>query len=146
MDVHDNYMSDDGNMKNPTYTALVVDDDEDTVNLFTEFLEIYDIAVIGKAFDGKQAVTIYNDISPNIVFSDVMMPDYDGFYALENIKKTNPKAIVVMITGDVRADTITRLEQLGADAIIYKPFDMPSVMQTATSLLVKTVCSTSNTS
>ncbi|MGI0092878.1 MAG: response regulator, partial [Nitrosotalea sp.] len=85
-------------------------------------------------------------MSPNIVFSDVMMPDYDGFYALENIKKTNPKAIVVMITGDVRADTITRLEQLGADAIIYKPFDMPSVMQTATSLLVKTVCSTSSTS
>ncbi len=146
MDVHDDYMSDNDNMKRPTYTALVVDDDEDTVNLFTEFLEIYDIKVIGKAFDGKQAVTIYNDMSPHIVFSDVMMPDYDGFYALENIKKTNPKAIIVMITGDVRADTITRLEQLGADAIIYKPFDMPSVMQTVTSLLVKTVCSTSSTS
>lgn len=136
-------MSDGGNIKRPAYTALVVDDDEDTVNLFTEFLEIYDIEVIGKAFDGKQAVTIYNDMSPHIVFSDVMMPDYDGFYALENIKKTNPKAIVVMITGDVRADTITKLEQLGADAIIYKPFDMPSVMQTATSLLVKTVYNTS---
>lgn len=146
MYVHDDYMSDNNNMKRPTYTALVVDDDEDTVNLFTEFLEIYDIKVIGKAFDGKQAVTIYNDMSPHIVFSDVMMPDYDGFYALENIKKANPKAIIVMITGDVRADTITRLEQLGADAIIYKPFDMPSVMQTATSLLVKTVCSTSSTS
>ncbi|MGI0007295.1 MAG: response regulator [Nitrosotalea sp.] len=146
MDVLDNNMSDDNGMGKHAYTALVVDDDEDTVNLFTEFLEIYDIAVIGKAFDGKQAVTIYNTMSPNIVFSDVMMPDYDGFYALENIKKTNPKAIVVMITGDVRADTITRLEQLGADAIIYKPFDMPSVMQTATSLLVKTVCSTSSTS
>ncbi len=143
MDVHDDYMSDGNNIKRPAYTALVVDDDEDTVNLFTEFLEIYDIEVIGKAFDGKQAVTIYNDMSPHIVFSDVMMPDYDGFYALENIKKTNQKAIVVMITGDVRADTITRLEQLGADAIIYKPFDMPSVMQTATSLLVKTVYNTS---
>lgn len=146
MDIDDEYMSDDGVMKRSTYTALVVDDDEDTVNLFTEFLEIYDIVVVGNAFDGKQAVTIYNTLSPDIVFSDVMMPDYDGFYALENIKKTNPKAIVVMITGDVRADTITRLEQLGADAIIYKPFDMPSVMQTATSLLVKTVCSPSSTS
>lgn len=143
MNVHDDYMSDGGNIKRPAYTALVVDDDEDTVNLFTEFLEIYNIEVIGKAFDGKQAVTIYNDMFPHIVFSDVMMPDYDGFYALENIKKANPKAIVVMITGDVRADTITKLEQLGADAIIYKPFDMPSVMQTATSLLVKTVYNTS---
>ncbi len=134
-------MSNNSNMKPSTYTALVIDDDEDTVNLFSEFLEIYNIKVIGKAFDGKQAVVIYNEVTPNIVFSDVMMPDYDGFYALENIKKINPKALVVMITGDVRADTITRLEQLGADAIIYKPFDMQSIMKTVTGLLVKTACS-----
>ncbi len=138
-------MSNDSNMEHPVYTALVVDDDEDTVNLFTEFLEIYDIVVIGKAFDGKQAVTIYSDMSPNIVFSDVMMPDYDGFYALENIKKMDPKAIVVMITGDVRSETISKLEQLGADAIIYKPFDMQSVMEAVNDLLAKTICSTSST-
>ncbi|HEX5456850.1 MAG TPA: response regulator [Candidatus Nitrosotalea sp.] len=139
-------MSNDSGMEKHAYTALVVDDDEDTVNLFTEFLEIYDIVVTGKAFDGKQATKIFQDISPDIVFSDVMMPEYDGFYALENIKKINPKAIMVMITGDVRADTIHKLESLGADAIIYKPFDMPSVMKTVDSLFAKTVCNASNTS
>ncbi|MDE1838505.1 MAG: response regulator [Thaumarchaeota archaeon] len=138
-------MSDDNNVERRAYTALVVDDDEDTVNLFTEFLEIYDIVVIGKAFDGKQAVTIYNDMAPNIVFSDVMMPNHDGFYALENIKKMNPEAIVVMITGDVRSDTISKLKQLRADAIIYKPFDMQSVMQVANNLLAKAICNTSST-
>ena len=55
----------------------------------------------------------------------------------------NPKAIMVMITGDVRADTIHKLETLGADAIIYKPFDMQAVMKTVNSLPAKTVCSTS---
>jgi DNA-binding response OmpR family regulator len=138
-------MPNDGNMGKRTYTALVVDDDEDTVNLFTEFLEIYDVVVIGKAFDGKQATKIFQDMSPDIIFSDVMMPEYDGFYALENIKKINSKAIMVMITGDVRADTIHKLENLGADAIIYKPFDMQSVMKTVNSLIAKTVCHTSNT-
>ncbi len=138
-------MSDDHDLGTHAYTALVVDDDEDTVNLFTEFLEIYDVVVVGKAFDGKQATKIFQDMSPDIIFSDVMMPEYDGFYALENIKKINPKAVMVMITGDVRADTITKLEQLGADAIIYKPFDMQSVMKTVNNLLVKTVCSTSST-
>jgi DNA-binding response OmpR family regulator len=99
--------------------------------------------VVGKAFDGNQATKIFRDMTPDIVFSDVMMPEYDGFYALENIKKMNPKAIMVMITGDVRADTIHKLETLGADAIIYKPFDMQAVMKTVNSLLAKTVCSTS---
>ncbi|CUR51746.1 CheY-like receiver [Nitrosotalea devaniterrae] len=138
-------MSDEANREKHTYTALVVDDDEDTVNLFTEFLEIYDVAVVGKAFDGRQAAQIFQDMSPDIIFSDVMMPEYDGFYALENIKKIKPQAIMVMITGDVRADTIHKLEKLGADAIIYKPFDMQSVMKTVNNLLAKTVCPTSNT-
>ena len=136
-------MSDDSGIGKNAYTALVVDDDEDTVNLFTEFLEIYDVVVVGKAFDGNQATKIFRDMTPDIVFSDVMMPEYDGFYALENIKKMNPKAIMVMITGDVRADTIHKLETLGADAIIYKPFDMQAVMKTVNSLLAKTVCNTS---
>ncbi|MDC8452137.1 MAG: response regulator [Candidatus Nitrosotalea sp.] len=136
-------MSDDSGIRKSAYTALVVDDDEDTVNLFTEFLEIYDVVVVGKAFDGNQATKIFRDMTPDIVFSDVMMPEYDGFYALENIKKMNPKTIMVMITGDVRADTIHKLETLGADAIIYKPFDMQAVMKTVNSLLAKTVCSTS---
>ena len=57
-----------------------------------------------------------------------MMPDYDGFYVLEKIRQINPHAIMVMITGDVRPETIDKLEDLGADAIVYKPFDMKQVV------------------
>ena len=135
------YMLDIGKAGKTSYTALVVDDDADTVSLFTEFLEICDIKVIGTAFDGKEAEKVYLDMSPDIVFSDVMMPNYDGFYALEKIKKSNPKAVMVMITGDVRSETVQKLEQLGADAIIYKPFDMKAVLKTVNDLLAKkTVC------
>lgn len=136
-------MSDIGKVEKISCTALVIDDDEDTVALFTEFLEICDVKVIGTAFNGKEAESVYLDMYPDIVFSDVMMPDYDGFYALEKIKKSNPKAIVVMITGDVRSETIQNLEQLGADAIIYKPFDMKSVIKTVNTLLSTTVYNTS---
>ncbi|MDE1770331.1 MAG: response regulator [Thaumarchaeota archaeon] len=136
-------MSDIGRVEKTSCTALVIDDDEDTVALFAEFLEICDVKVIGTAFNGKEAESVYLDIHPDIVFSDVMMPDYDGFYALEKIKKSNPKAIVVMITGDVRSETIQNLEQLGADAIIYKPFDMKAVIKTVNTLLSTTVYNTS---
>ena len=74
---------------------------------------------------------------PDVIFSDVMMPNYDGFYALEQIKKVNPLAIMVMITGDVRSETIKKLEDLGADAIIYKPFDMQKVVTVVNELLTK---------
>lgn len=132
-----NTMLDVGKVDKNRCTALVVDDDEDTVNLFVEFLEICNVTVIGTAFDGKQAEKAYQDLVPDVVFSDVMMPDYDGFYALEHIKKINPVAIMVMITGDVRSETIKKLEDLGADAIIYKPFDMQRVVVTVNELLAK---------
>jgi CheY-like chemotaxis protein len=136
-------MLDVGKIEKNQCTALVVDDDEDTVNLFVEFLDICNVTVIGTAFNGKQATKVYADLVPDVIFSDVMMPDFDGFYALEEIKKINPDAVMVMITGDVRSDTIKKLEELGADAIIYKPFDMQKVITTVNDLLAKKIHLTS---
>ncbi|MDE1829480.1 MAG: response regulator [Thaumarchaeota archaeon] len=123
-------------------TAIVVDDDEDTVNLFAEFLEICDVKVLGKALDGNQGVEMYQKIFPDLVFSDVMMPGYDGFYVLKKIRQINPHAIMIMITGDVRPETIDGLRDLKADAIVYKPFDMKQVMETVNKLLERSVYQT----
>ena len=126
----------DNNVEKKKFTAMVIDDDEDTVNLFAEFLDISDVKVLAKAFDGKTAVELYKKFSPDIVFSDVMMPDYDGFYVIENIRKINPDAILVMVTADVRQDTVERLERLRADAVIYKPFEMKKILVTVNDLLL----------
>lgn len=128
------------------FTALVVDDDIDTVDLFTEFLGVYDCEVLAKAYDGKTAVDMYEKLFPDVVFSDVMMPDHDGFYLLENIRKINPNAVIIMITGDVRFDTIDKLNQLKANAIIQKPFEMQKMISTVHDLLLKNaqLCSSVN--
>lgn len=123
-------------------TAIVVDDDEDAVNLLAEFLEICDIKVLGRALDGNQGVEMYQKIFPDLVFSDVMMPGYDGFYVLRKVREINPHAIMIMITGDVRPETIDELRVLKADAIVYKPFDMRQVIETVNKLLEKSVYST----
>ncbi len=123
-------------------TAIVVDDDEDTVNLFAEFLEICNVKVLGKSYDGNQAVEMYKKIFPDVVFSDVMMPGYDGFYVLRKIRQINSHAIMVMITGDVRPETISELQRLKADAIVYKPFDMKQIVETVNKLLAETIYQT----
>lgn len=135
-------MLDVGKVSKKGCTAIVIDDDEDTVNLFSEFLEICDIKVLGKAFEGNQAVEMYKKIFPDLVFSDVMMPGYDGFYVLQKIRQINPHSIMVMITGDVRPETIDALQKLKADAIVYKPFDMKQVIETVNELLKKSIYQT----
>jgi len=70
------------------FKVLVVDDDIDTLEVFAEFLEIKDVNVVGRGHDGKEAVELFEKHRPDFVLMDVMMPDYDGFYGIEEIKSS----------------------------------------------------------
>ncbi|MBI5147311.1 MAG: response regulator [Thaumarchaeota archaeon] len=110
--------------------VIVVDDDVDTVEVFCEYLEIKDIEVVGRGHSGKKAVDLYENLRPDVVLLDVMMPEYDGFYGLANIKNINPEAKVIMVTADLTYDTEKKLKELNASAVIYKPYEIDSVIET----------------
>ena len=110
--------------------VIVVDDDVDTVEVFCEYLEIKDITVVGRGHSGKQAVELYEKLRPDLVLLDVMMPEYDGFYGLAHIKKINPDAKVIMVTADLTYDTEKKLKEYNASAVIYKPYEIDSVIET----------------
>src|SRR5574337_1118765 len=99
-------------------TALVVDDDPDTVEVLSEFLKIKGINVIGRAYDGLEAIMMYMKLKPTVIFLDVMMHNHDGFYTLEKIRKIHPDAIVILITGDATKETRKKLLDLDASALI----------------------------
>jgi two-component system chemotaxis response regulator CheY len=111
-------------------SVIVVDDDRDTVEVFCEYLAIKDIKVLGKGYDGRTAVDLYKQHKPDVVLLDVMMPDYDGFYGLEQIRKINPNAKIIMVTADLTSDTERKLVDLKASAMIYKPYEIDSVIET----------------
>jgi DNA-binding response OmpR family regulator len=111
-------------------SVIVVDDDRDTVEVFCEYLAIKDIKVLGRGYDGKTAVELYKQHKPDVVLLDVMMPDYDGFYGLEQIRKLDPAAKIIMVTADLTSDTEKKLVELKASAMIYKPYEIDSVIET----------------
>lgn len=111
-------------------TAIIIDDDKDTVSVFSEYLEMHNVEIIGKGYDGKQAVELFVELKPDVVFLDVMMNNYDGFYALEKIREIQSDAIVIMVTADLTSDTANRLSELNASAIIFKPYDIKQVLST----------------
>src|SRR5215467_6932080 len=109
-------------------TAIVVDDSVDIVELFSEYLTLKGIKVLGTGNDGKEAFELYKKFRPDIAFLDIMMPDYDGFYALENIRNVDPHAKVMMVTADLTTDTADRLSKFESTALVYKPFDFDKIM------------------
>ena len=108
---------------------MVIDDDPDTVELFAEYLEMQGMQVVAKGFDGKDAVVLYEKWKPDISFIDVMMPYYDGFYAVIGIRKFNPNAKIIMVTADLMNDTASKLESLKVP-MIYKPFEFEDLAST----------------
>jgi len=117
--------------------VIIIDDDHTTVEVFSDYLELNNINVIGKGYDGNDAVNLYSKLKPDIIFLDVMMPKFDGFYGLKKIKEINPHAIVIMVTADLQRETQLKLEGLNANAIIYKPFEIEQLMETIDKLALK---------
>ncbi|MEW6043886.1 MAG: response regulator [Thermoproteota archaeon] len=110
-------------------TAIVVDDDIDTVDVFCDYLKLKNVEVLGRGRNGKDAFELYQRHKPDIVFLDLMMPDYDGFYGLENIRKADPHSKVVVITADLREETAEKLAQLKPTEVFIKPYDIEKITQ-----------------
>ncbi|TAK16903.1 MAG: response regulator [Nitrosarchaeum sp.] len=109
--------------------CIVVDDNQDIVDVFCELLNLIGLDVLAKGMNGMDAVKLYKKYRPDLIFVDLIMPKYDGFYAIENIKDADPNARIVVITGDVKTCESDLLDSLKVIAVIYKPFDVQKIKQ-----------------
>ena len=108
-------------------SVIVIDDDEDTVRLFSEFLEENNIKVVGNGFDGVTAVKLFKKTKPDVVLIDLNMPNGSGFYAIKKIHDINPKANIIAVSADGSFATEEKLEKLKIP-LIQKPFKMDQVI------------------
>jgi len=111
-------------------SVIVVDDNEDIVYSMSELLEIYGINVIGKGYNGLECVELYNKLHPDAVLLDLMMPEYDGLYALKEIRKTDPKSVILVVTGGASPSMNDGIAALQPNKIILKPVDVNSLIET----------------
>ena len=116
------------NLKNNMTTAIIVDDDYDTVEVFSEFLMLQKIDVLGKAYNGLDGIKLFEEKKPDVIFSDIWMPEYDGFYLLMNLRKKFNNAKIIMVTADLTQETDKKLKESNADAVIFKPFKIQDIM------------------
>ncbi|TBR25308.1 MAG: response regulator [Candidatus Nitrosotenuis sp.] len=108
-------------------TAIIIDDDKDIVAVFCDYLETIGVKVVGTGHNGKKAVELYQQKNPDVVFLDLLMPEYDGFYALENIRKINADSKIVIVTAHLTEKDAKKMDGLKPTKILYKPFDMDKI-------------------
>jgi two-component system chemotaxis response regulator CheY/two-component system response regulator (stage 0 sporulation protein A) len=109
--------------------AVVVDDDKDTVALFSEILQGNNINVVGKGYNGQEAAFLYQKLKPDVIFLDVIMPVYDGIYGITKIKEMNPDAVVIITTNQMTINAQIALNKLRPSAIIKEPIDVDEIIK-----------------
>lgn len=106
---------------------LFIDDEPDTCMLFKKMMDEAGFNVF-TATAAKDGLTLYKNEKPYIVFLDIVMPDKDGIKLLKEIKKIDPKQIVMMITGCGEIGSVRAAMKLGAYDYISKPFDLEAIV------------------
>ena len=115
---------------------LVVDDDLNICELLKLYLE-NDGYVVYTANDGKQAVDMFKNKTPDLVLLDIMLPKMDGWQVCREIRKTSGVAIIMLTAIGETFDKVLGLE-LGADDYVVKPFDTKEVMARVKAVLRRT--------
>jgi DNA-binding NtrC family response regulator len=102
---------------------LIIDDDPAVLRLFGDILECARHSVI-LASDGRKGLRILQEQRPDLVVTDIMMPEMDGMEVLQEISTNHASLPVIAISGGMRsstADFVSRALQLGACRVLEKP-------------------------
>ena len=101
--------------------AVVADDHPAVLLTFVDFLESSeDIAVVGTATTGSEAVALAAQLQPDVVLMDVRMPVLDGIEAARLIKSARPEIRVVLISAYEENEISTAALCAGADDLLLK--------------------------
>ena len=110
-------------------SVIVIDDDPDIREISSEFLRLKDIDVLATGNNGKDSVELYQKYRPDVVLMNLTMPNFDGFYGLENISKIDYNAKVAIHIESNEHDKINRLIAMGVFAIIEKPHGITDLVK-----------------
>ena len=117
-------------MQRTTQYILLVDDQESTRQLLQNNLAMLkeDTALYSviwnyqHASTAGQAIKLFNQYQPALIFLDIELPDQSGLYLLEKFKDINKDCFVVMVSGVSTLENVRASIKSGASSFIVKPF------------------------
>lgn len=101
-------------------TVLVVDDDHKLISLVRMYLEREGYSVLA-AYDGPQALEMFDRHKPGFVILDLMLPKIDGVTLCRRIRETSAVPILMLTAKVEEVDKLVGLS-VGADDYVTKPF------------------------
>jgi CheY-like chemotaxis protein len=118
---------------------LIIDDDESMLYLLRQILECAGHEVL-EATDGAVGARLFRQERPEIVITDIFMPEQDGLETILTLKREFPTVKIIAISGGGQIGDLSYLEmtrKFGADRVLRKPFTPQAMLTTIQELIAK---------
>lgn len=128
---------------NESATILLVEDDASILNGMADLLQLFDIGYqvsVLKASDGVEGIERLNEVIPDLIISDIMMPRLNGFEFLSRVRE-NPAWVhipFIFLTAKGKKQDIREGRRSGAELYITKPFVSSELLELVKSQLERT--------
>ncbi|MGE0930301.1 response regulator transcription factor [Peijinzhouia sedimentorum] len=106
---------------------LLVEDEKSLSYLISERLAEESYQVVS-AYDGNEALQLFQKEKPDLVLLDVMLPKLDGFEVLKTIRNTDTHTPIIFLTARIQPKDAVKGIEWGANDYIRKPFSMDELL------------------
>ena len=103
-----------------TKKILIIDDSSFQRKIVSSILQEAGYTLL-VADNGKDGITLAEKEKPDLIISDLLMPEYDGFYLLEQAHTSKAGHKILIVTSDIQHSTRDKCIKLGAVGLINKP-------------------------
>lgn len=122
-------------MKANNQRILLIDDEPKIVNAVKAYLENSNY-IVCVAFDGEEALRLFDEVSPDLVILDLMLPKITGEEICQIIRKRS-RIPIIMLTAKSQENDIINGFNLGADDYLTKPFSPRELVARSRQLIKK---------
>jgi two-component system alkaline phosphatase synthesis response regulator PhoP len=122
-----------------TYKKILIADDNENIREALTYLLEEEGYTLSLAKDGAETIKKVREVSPDILFLDIMKPEINGYDVCRMIKNDPElkKTYVIMLTAKGQADEQERGKEVGADEYIVKPFSPMEILAKIKNILNK---------
>ena len=110
------------------HEVMIVDDSRVVYAEMKKMLADTEFEIVGFCRSGEEALASYEDLKPQVVTMDIVMPGMDGLETAGEMLRRWPDAKIVMISSLAYGDMTKQANELGTKGFVFKPFDRESLV------------------
>lgn len=108
---------------------MVIDESAFVRMMLRSILQESGLEVVAEASDGKEAIRLFKQVKPDLVMMDIPMPEMDGIQSLNEIRKIDANAKVIMCSALGQQQMIVNVIRAGAKDFLVKPLEKHRVCE-----------------